>query len=135
MESITYQNPENGYTVARLAPGQAEAETAAAHGDDRVVTLAGTLPDLTSSEAIVTHGWWQNDPKHSWLFRAAEDRSTLPAMLQGMKKCLGGGLFNGRRSLMSPGSGWTAASPAKLCSAWLPRRETRRPFRAGQCPL
>jgi exodeoxyribonuclease V alpha subunit len=93
VERITYQNPENGYTVARLAAER--SETVAAREDDRLVTVVGTLADLTPGEAIVAHGWWRNDPKHSWQFIAVDYRTTLPATLQGMKKYLGSGLIKG----------------------------------------
>ena len=57
VERITFQNVENGFTVARLAPERPEAEAEAARGDDRLVTLVGMLADLTPGEAIVAHGW------------------------------------------------------------------------------
>ena len=97
VERITYQNPDNGYTVARLAPERvAEGGMAAAvAGDDRLVTLVGTLADLTPGEAIEAHGWWRNDPKHGWQFQAQDYRTVLPATLQGMKKYLGSGLVRG----------------------------------------
>src|SRR5215217_2857573 len=92
VERITYQHPENGYTVARLAPERAEA---AATGEERLVTVVGTLPDLQPGEAIVASGFWVNDPKHGWQFKALEARTTLPATLQGMKRYLGSGLVKG----------------------------------------
>jgi len=94
VERITYQNPENGYTVARLAPERPEsgAQTAV---DDRLVTVVGTLADLTPGEAIVAHGWWRNDPRHGWQFTVVDYRTTLPATVQGMKKYLGSGLVKG----------------------------------------
>ena len=95
VERITYQNPENGYTVARLAPERAGDEAEAARGDDRLVTLVGTLADLTPGEAIVAHGWWQNSPKHGWQFQALDYRTTLPATTQGMRRYLGSGLVKG----------------------------------------
>src|SRR4051812_34424908 len=95
VERITYQNPDNGYTVARLAPERPESEAEAARGDDRLVTVVGTLADLTPGEAIVAHGWWRNDPKHGWQFQAADYRTALPASVQGMKKYLGSGLVKG----------------------------------------
>ena len=95
VERITYQNAENGFTVARLAPERPEAEAEAARGDDRLVTVVGTLADLTPGEAIVAHGWWRNDPKHGWQFQARDYRTALPATLQGMKKYLGSGLVKG----------------------------------------
>src|SRR5215217_2501124 len=95
VERITYQNAETGYTVARLAPERAGPEAEAARADDRLVTLVGTLADLTPGEAIIAHGWWRNDPKHGWQFTAVDYRVTLPATLQGMKKYLGSGLVKG----------------------------------------
>src|SRR5919108_1595603 len=101
VERITYQNPENGYTVARLAPERAGPEADAARGDDRLVTVVGTLADLTPGEAIIARGWWRNDPKHGWQFMAVDYRTTLPATLQGMKKYLGSGLVKGIGPVMA----------------------------------
>src|SRR5918998_517817 len=95
VERITFQNPENGYTVARLAPERAGAEAEAARGDDRLITVVGTLADLTPGEAIVARGWWRNDPKHGWQFQARDYRTALPATVQGMNKYLGSGLVKG----------------------------------------
>src|SRR3954462_4069782 len=95
VERITFQNVENGFTVARLAPERPEGEAEAARGDDRLVTVVGTLADLTPGEAIVARGWWRNDPKHGWQFQANDYRTALPATLQGMKKYLGSGLVKG----------------------------------------
>src|SRR4051794_13975322 len=95
VERITYQNAENGFTVARLAPERPESEAEAARGDDRLVTVVGTLADLTPGEAIVAHGWWRNDAKHGWQFQAKDYRTALPATLQGMRKYLGSGLVKG----------------------------------------
>src|SRR5919205_1159760 len=100
VERITYQNPDNGYTVARLAP-ERTTETEATRDDDRLVTLVGTLADLQPGEAIVAHGWWRNDPKHGWQFQAQDYRTTLPATLQGMKKDLGSGLVRGIGPVMA----------------------------------
>ena len=95
VERITFQNPENGFTVARLAPERRDGEAAPAVDDERLITLVGTLPDLQPGEAIVAHGWWRNDPKHGWQFQAADYRTTLPATVQGMKRYLGSGLVKG----------------------------------------
>src|SRR5262245_33550475 len=95
VERITYQNAENGYTVARLAPERAGPEADAARRDARLVTVVGTLADLTPGEAIIASGWWRNDPKHGWQFMASDYRTTLPATLQGIRKYLGSGLVKG----------------------------------------
>src|SRR5579871_4334938 len=101
VERITYQNPANGYTVARLAeeranwtPGAADEPRNAAAAE-RLVTLVGTLADLTPGESIVAYGWWRNDPRHGWQFAARDYRTALPATTQGIKKYLGSGLIKG----------------------------------------
>ncbi|MDP8925144.1 MAG: ATP-dependent RecD-like DNA helicase [Chloroflexota bacterium] len=101
VERLTYQNPENGYTVARLAPERPEGEVRVAQGDDRLVTLVGTLADLTPGEAIVAHGWWQNNPKHGWQFQVLDYRTSLPATTQGMRRYLGSGLVKGVGPVMA----------------------------------
>jgi hypothetical protein len=58
-------------------PGRVGGEVEAARGDDWLVTLVGTLADLTPGEAIVAHGWWRNDPKHGWQFQALDYRTIL----------------------------------------------------------
>lgn len=98
VERITFQNAETGFTVARLAPERA-AESIS--GDDRLVAVVGTLPDLQPGEAIVAKGWWRNDPKHGWQFRVVEYRTALPATLQGMKRYLGSGLVKGIGPVMA----------------------------------
>ena len=98
-ERITYYNPDTGYAVARLAPERAAdrpgAAGAAARDDERLVTVVGTLADLSPGEAILARGWWRNDPKYGWQFVAVDYRTTLPATVQGMKKYLGSGLVKG----------------------------------------
>jgi len=101
VERITYQNPENGYTVARLTPERDGLEAEAARGDERLVTVVGTLADLTPGEAIVARGWWRNDPKHGWQFMAVDYRTTLPATHQGIQKYLGSGLIKGVGPVMA----------------------------------
>ncbi|CAA9571182.1 MAG: RecD-like DNA helicase YrrC [uncultured Thermomicrobiales bacterium] len=95
VERITFQNPENGFTVARLAAERRDAEAAASADDERLVTLVGTLPDLQPGEAIEAKGWWKNDPTRGWQFQAIDYRTALPATLQGMKRYLGSGLVKG----------------------------------------
>src|SRR3954453_7821164 len=92
---LTYQNAENGYTVARLAPERPEGEARAAQGADRLVTLVGTLGDLTPGEAIGAPGWWENNPTPGWQFQVLDYRTSLPATTQGMRRYLGSGLVKG----------------------------------------
>src|SRR5262249_37954888 len=91
VERITFQNPDNGYTVARLAPDRHHApereddEATPARGPDELVTLVGTLVDLTPGEAIVATGWWRRDAKYGWQFAVVDFQTVLPATLQGME--------------------------------------------------
>jgi exodeoxyribonuclease V alpha subunit len=96
-ERITYSNPETGYAVLRLSPERRDGEARAAQeqADDRLVTVVGTLGDVSPGEAIEARGWWKNDPKYGWQFLAVDYRTTLPATVQGMKKYLGSGLVKG----------------------------------------
>ncbi|MDP9350694.1 MAG: ATP-dependent RecD-like DNA helicase [Chloroflexota bacterium] len=98
VERITYQNAENGYTIARLSPerqGGDSGQTEAARGEDRLVTVVGTLADLTPGEAIVAQGWWQQDHRYGWQFKVLDYRTALPATTQGMRRYLGSGLVKG----------------------------------------
>ncbi len=101
VERLTYQNAENGYTVARLAPERPRDEARAAQADDRLVTIVGTLADLTPGEAIVAQGWWKNDAKHGWQFQVLDYRTSLPATTQGMRRYLGSGLVKGVGPVMA----------------------------------
>src|SRR5712691_1621910 len=95
VERTVFENRDNGYTIARLAPERPDEEVTLASGPDQLITVVGTLIDLTPGEAIVASGWWRNDPKYGWQFTAVDHRTTLPATLQGMKRYLGSGLIKG----------------------------------------
>src|SRR5437868_10544179 len=94
VERLTFQSAATGFTVAQLAPERA-ADATAVQNEDRLVTVVGTLADLTPGEAIVAHGHWHNSPKHGWQFQVQDYRTTLPATVHGMQKYLGSGLVKG----------------------------------------
>jgi hypothetical protein len=71
VERNTFQNSENDFIVARLAPERHDGATASSLDEQRLVTLAGTPPDLQPGEATLAHGWWRNAPKH-------ESRAWMP---------------------------------------------------------
>ena len=95
MERITFANPSTGFMVARLAAERGSAPGGVTQPDDRLVTIVGSLADLTPGEAIVAQGWWQNNAKHDWQFNVVNYHTTLPATIQGMRKYLGSGLVKG----------------------------------------
>ena len=98
VERITYQNPENGYTVARLAPERAEAADDGGRPPGHPRRHAGgSAPRRGDRRA----GWWHNDPKHGWQFQVLDYRTTLPATIQGMRRYLGSGLVKGIGPVMA----------------------------------
>lgn len=91
IERITYQNAENGYTVARLMPDRP--------GDRRqaggLITIIGTLAGVAVGEALELTGFWQHHSQHGWQFTVNNFRSILPATTEGLRKYLGSGLIKG----------------------------------------
>jgi exodeoxyribonuclease V alpha subunit len=85
VERITYYNPENGYTVLRLA----------ARGYPELVTVIGNLPEITPGESLRLSGEWTNHPQHGKQFKAEKCEQVLPATVEGLKKYLGSGLIKG----------------------------------------
>ena len=53
IERITYQNPQNGYTVLK----------AAAKGYTDLVTVVGTMPDTHVGSVLSLEGFWKVDAK------------------------------------------------------------------------
>jgi exodeoxyribonuclease V alpha subunit len=100
IERITFQNEENGYTIARLLPDrpsdhQRKSTPGMARGEDKLVTVIGTLIGVVAGEALELTGFWQNHSMHGWQFKVENYRSVLPATTQGIRKYLGSGLIKG----------------------------------------
>ena len=85
VERITYHNPENGYTVAKLAVA----------GQPELVTVIGHFGSLTAGEAVKIMGSWGAHPKHGPQFKAHGYEVEKPATLVGLEKYLGSGLIKG----------------------------------------
>jgi exodeoxyribonuclease V alpha subunit len=85
VERITYYNEENGYTVLRLS--------ARDHAD--LITVVGSLPEITPGESLRLHGQWATHQKHGKQFKAEQCEQILPADIEGLKKYLGSGLIKG----------------------------------------
>ena len=85
IERITYQNPQNGYTVLK----------AAAKGYTELVTIVGTMPDTHVGSVLSLEGFWKVDAKYGRQFSVEEFEETLPATVYGIEKYLGSGLVKG----------------------------------------
>lgn len=85
VERITYHNPENGYTVAKVAVA----------GEADLVTVIGHFGSLSAGEAVRIRGSWGAHPKHGPQFKADGYEVEKPATLVGLEKYLGSGLIKG----------------------------------------
>ena len=85
VERITYQNPENGYTVLR----------AAVRNYKELVTVVGNLLDVNVGSVLLLQGDWKVDPKYGTQFCAEKWEETMPATVYGIEKYLGSGLIRG----------------------------------------
>lgn len=85
VERITYQNPENGYSVLKVH----------VRGFDDLVTVVGNLLDVNVGSVLLVDGEWKVDARYGRQFAAQSWEETLPATVYGMEKYLGSGLIRG----------------------------------------
>ena len=92
VERITYQNEDNGYTVAKLLAERPEKRN---KNEEALTTIVGSLVGIAVGESLELTGYWQHHPQHGWQFTAHTYRSVLPATAQGIQRYLGSGLIKG----------------------------------------
>ena len=85
VERITYQNPENGYSVIKCK----------AKGFSDLVTVIGSMPDVHVGSVLSLGGSWKVDKKYGRQFSMETFEETLPATVYGIEKYLGSGLIKG----------------------------------------
>ena len=85
VERITYQNPENGYSVLKCRVKD--------YSD--LVPVIGNLLDANVGSVLIVSGNWKVDSKYGRQFVAEDWEETLPATVYGMEKYLGSGLIKG----------------------------------------
>lgn len=85
LERLTFQNEENGYTVAKLVP----------KGKNYEVTVIGALTGVNVGESVRLRGIWSTHPKYGRQFEVREYTVRLPATVEGIRKYLGSGLVKG----------------------------------------
>lgn len=85
VERITYQNPENGYSVMRVK----------VKGYDELVTLVGNLLEVPTGSVLLCEGDWKVDKRYGSQFVAQTWEEVMPATLYGIEKYLGSGLVKG----------------------------------------
>lgn len=92
VERVTFYNPENGYSVLRLRPDQRRLLGV---GRDGLVTVVGSLPELSPGEHLRLQGRWAQHPKHGLQFEVERCEQKLPATITGIQRYLGSGLIRG----------------------------------------
>ena len=85
LQHITYQNPENYYTVARLQVTKIKDP----------VTIVGHMPGVAEGESLEVTGTWVSHPRFGDQFKVHGVTVLLPATVSGIRKYLGSGIIKG----------------------------------------
>ncbi len=85
IDKITFQNPENGYTIAKLKITRQK----------EVVCIVGNLPSIQPGETIRCFGQWKRHLIHGNQFIVDHYRTEAPSDIVGITKYLGSGLIKG----------------------------------------
>ena len=85
VERITYQNPENGYSVLKVNMKD--------YRD--LVTVVGTFGDLFVGAVLLCEGYWPEDKKYGRQVKSVKWEEVLPATAYGIEKYLGSGMIRG----------------------------------------
>ena len=84
VERITYQNPDNGYTVMKVKAN-----------DNSHATIVGNLLDVPVGSELLCKGNWKTDPRYGRQFSVQSWEELLPSTLEGIERYLGSGLIRG----------------------------------------
>ncbi|MCU0593983.1 MAG: ATP-dependent RecD-like DNA helicase [Desulfobacterota bacterium] len=91
IETLTYVNEENGYTVAKVrVPGYPEP-----------VTIVGALLSPAPGEVLKMKGLWSTHPRFGRQFKVTSHQAVVPATVTGIRKYLGSGLIKGIGPVMA----------------------------------
>ena len=85
IDRLTYHNPENGYTIARLV----------VEGQRERIAIVGAIASIQEGESIEVEGVWTNHPQYGKQLKVERYKAVYPSTLEGMQKYLGSGLIKG----------------------------------------
>jgi len=85
IERITFQSPENGFTVAQLQPAR----------NSELICIVGVMPSLQPGETVQCYGQWKRHLVHGRQFEVSNYQVKAPADINGIRKYLGSGLIKG----------------------------------------
>ncbi len=84
VDSVVYQNAENGYTVLRLDVGDGEP-----------VTVVGCIPGVAPGEGLTARGSWTHHPSYGPQFKAEVARRGMPQGEKAIFDYLASGIVKG----------------------------------------
>ncbi len=84
VQSVVFQNEENGYTVLRLMAEEGE-----------LITVVGCIPCAAPGEHLGVSGIWETHPQHGPQLRAEEVERRLPEDAEELISYLGSGVCRG----------------------------------------
>ena len=84
VQSVVFQNEENGYTVLRLMSEEGE-----------LITVVGCSPCAAPGEHLGVSGAWETHPQHGPQLRAEEVERRLPEDAEALISYLGSGVCRG----------------------------------------
>ena len=91
IERITFHNPDNGYTVARLLPPK---------GKD-VITIIGNFSNPVVGESLVCYGTWIRHAQWGRQMQVVRYETVRPATAFAIEKYLGSGMVKGVGPVMA----------------------------------
>lgn len=83
VESVIYENCENGYTVCDISSG------------GQLITLTGYMPDLCEGESVIVHGEWVTHAEYGDQFKVDYYERKMPSTENEIEKYLASGLLPG----------------------------------------
>ena len=91
IERITFHNPDNGYTVARLLPPNARD----------VITIIGNFTNPVVGESLICYGTWTRHAQWGRQMNVARYEVVRPATAFAIEKYLGSGMVKGVGPVMA----------------------------------
>ena len=86
LDRITFQNEDNGYTVARLLSQSKEKE---------LITVVGFLSSVPVGSTLSLTGTWITDSRYGKQFKLQKYQIVKPNTINGIERYLGSGLIKG----------------------------------------
>lgn len=91
LEKIIFENPENGFVIARIQEEKKREHT----------TVVGSLGSVQVGETLTLEGEWENNKKFGPQFKISKFQVLAPNTVHGIEKYLGSGLIKGIGPVMA----------------------------------